>query len=67
MLFEAVILLSCCLLFFIVLCPLIASNSVLCPRIMLFEAVNPLPCCLLLISLFYGSHCVRVLVGSSDC
>ena len=52
--FEAVILLSCCLLLFSLFydshC---VKDIVLCPRIVVFEAVILLSRCLLLFSLFY--------------
>ena len=51
--FEAVIMLSCCLLLFSLLYLLSLHKSiVLCPRIVVFEAVIMLSCCLLF-SLFY--------------
>ena len=46
--------------FFIVLCALIALEYCVVSSVLVFEAVILFSYCLLL-SLFYGSHCVRVL------
>ena len=60
--FEAVILLSGCLLFLkFFMCSHCVRVNVLGPQIVMFEAAILLSGCLLILHCFMCSHCVRVL------